>query len=262
MTNNSNVYLHRSLKTGKVFYVGKGNYISNRAYRKDSRSKAWNDISSQGYSVEIVGFNLTTTDALKYEEYLINNPAEDWDLVNFHKTNTYTKIDDLSEHVRYDESSPSFLTWNMDIGRKIKKDTMVGYINKSTGYWCFELQGKSYLNHRVIWTLFNSDPGELCVNHIDTVRVNNHINNLEKITLAENNRKGKAQLGIHPRKNNTSGVNGISIREGDCRVCATLYIDGKRKSKTFCSKKHGIDGGVILCSIWLEEQRYLKGLSK
>jgi hypothetical protein len=47
------VYTHTSLKTGKVFYVGKGQ--RRRAYNVSSRNRHWKSIAeSHGYSVEIV----------------------------------------------------------------------------------------------------------------------------------------------------------------------------------------------------------------
>lgn len=65
------VYVHRTLDTGKIFYVGKGK--ANRAWTEKGRNRHWNNVATKhGFTVEIV-FNLLTEDqAFRLEEEIIS----------------------------------------------------------------------------------------------------------------------------------------------------------------------------------------------
>lgn len=73
------IYLHVSLKTGKVFYVGKG--CGKRAKSKSGRSKEWQDIvGKEGYKITFAYENLSEEQAFFKEietisEYLKNGHA-------------------------------------------------------------------------------------------------------------------------------------------------------------------------------------------
>lgn len=65
------VYIHKSNKTGEVFYVGISD-SDNRAYIKTGRNKLWELISKRhGYTVEIIKRNIRRTEAEKIEIELI-----------------------------------------------------------------------------------------------------------------------------------------------------------------------------------------------
>ncbi|MBI6122061.1 HNH endonuclease [Serratia marcescens] len=115
----------------------------------------------------------------------------------------------LSEFFTYDPSSPSFLRWKINLGRRLKAGDCVGCIS-SYGYWRTKLQGKEIPVHRIIWQLHNGEiPACMQVDHIDGIRVNNHISNLRLASVSENlqNQKRSAK--------NTTGVKGLSWNKAD-----------------------------------------------
>ncbi len=260
MKNNYYIYFHIRSRDNVVFYVGKGNYRTNRAKRKE-RSQRWkNFIGNENYLIQIVPCGSEEL-ALLAERLLINNPHPLWNLVNVAKDNRIKKIPhEIGEYVEYSETSPSCLRWKVDVGYKIKKGGVTGSQNK-LGYWNFEVNGKSYANHRVIYFLHKEDPGSNVINHIDTHPWNNRISNLEAISIAENNRRSKPQLGT-PQRNNKTGVNGVSPRDNGERLSATVYIDGRKINKTYSVVKLGYEKAMEMCKSWLEEQRQLTCLGK
>ena len=76
-------------------------------------------------------------------------------------------------------------------GREIKQS-----IDKK-GYLQCTINNKRISLHRVITKLYYGElPNGYCVNHKDGNKLNNHPNNLEYITLAENT-KHSVKLGLH-----------------------------------------------------------------
>ncbi len=66
------VYQHRRNDTGEIFYIGIGKR-QKRAYAKANRSKRWGAITNKhGYSVEILLENVSRTEAIYSEMYLIS----------------------------------------------------------------------------------------------------------------------------------------------------------------------------------------------
>ena len=66
------LYLHRSVETQEVFYVGIGKSI-NRAYSKHKRSKFWSFYTEKHqYEIEIISDDLTWDEACQREKELIN----------------------------------------------------------------------------------------------------------------------------------------------------------------------------------------------
>lgn len=244
MKNDYYVYLHRRMSDGVVFYVGKGNERSKRAYRK-SRSKAWNETVQKagGYTVEFYQQNLTENEALHIETTLITFPNPEWELVNLFKKCQIKNIPEyVSDYVYYDETSKSCLRWKCDIGLKIKKDTEVGSLNKQ-GYWSFELKSIAYMAHRVIMHLHGLLDENLIVNHIDNNRGNNKIENLEMVTFSENNLKSIHHNNNTVRPNNSSGVNGIheATSRNKYKYAFVEWYDetGYKKGKRFSYLRHG-----------------------
>jgi len=74
-----------------------------------------------------------------------------------------------------------------DKGRvKSRYGKTIGY-NNNEGYKCIKFSGKSYLVHRLVMMAFKGKiPQKLVVNHIDEDKTNNHLDNLEIVTRAQN----------------------------------------------------------------------------
>lgn len=86
------------------------------------------------------------------------------------------------------------------VGEKVGCDSGHGYWHVGVGY-------KHFYRHRVVWEMFNGPiPEGLVINHINGIRGDDRIENLELVTPAVNNSCIKRKnLNI----NNTSGVAGV-----------------------------------------------------
>ena len=97
---------------------------------------------------------------------------------------------ELLDAVVYDPSSPTGLWWR-EGGRGRRPDLQCGSIqHRAEGPRCqVGFNKRMYYNYRVIWALHHGDPGPLVVDHIDRDPLNNRIENLQAITLHENNKR-------------------------------------------------------------------------
>lgn len=112
----------------------------------------------------------------------------------------------IGEYLKYDETSPSCLRWIKKLGYKINIGDVAGRLNNRNYYQtCFD--GKDYKNHRIIFFLHYGYCPD-CIDHINTDRTNNKINNLREATRSDNNCNSKI------RKNNTSGHKNVSLQSG------------------------------------------------
>lgn len=147
------------------------------------------------------------------------------------------------EWVYYDETSPTFLRWKVDRfngygGNRLLKSAgdVAGFIGNE-GYARTSLFRKQYLNHRIIWIMFNGETSvDLEVDHINGNRADNSIENL-RIVSRTINRRNKSI-----RYNNRTGVNGVGVAEKDYGKCYIAYwydLDGKSRSKYFSSLRIG-----------------------
>ena len=69
----------------------------------------------------------------------------------------------------------------------LKKGRILKPYISTSGYYCLSLSGKKHYVHRVIATTFlGKMPNKIEVNHIDSNRLNNRIENLEWVTRTEN----------------------------------------------------------------------------
>lgn len=69
--------------------------------------------------------------------------------------------------------------------------------NSGDGYVHVYFNGRTIRIHRVIYTLANGDiPKDMTIDHIDNVKTNNNINNLQ--LLSHRNNKAKSSSGLSP----------------------------------------------------------------
>lgn len=112
--------------------------------------------------------------------------------------------------------SPSGISWTNCTQRRIAPGSPAGRINQE-GYYNVQLQGKTYLAHRIVWALSrNSDPGPLQVDHIDGNRNNNDPANLRLVTNRANN-QNKTNHSRH----------GIGVKTMGSKFQARIRVKGK-----------------------------------
>lgn len=268
MDNKYYVYLHRNTLTNEVFYVGKGK--EGRAYSKHGRSKAWTSyVGDNDFNVEIVKENLSNIDALLLEEKLISEYAS---LVNSTKTSrTKTDLLNVANLFYYDETSPSFLRWKIEIRSGKDNNRIMAYPGavaggkpNQEGYFVVRYNNSLYKCHRIIWTIFHGEiQDSLFVNHKDCNRQNNNILNLELVTQAENNRKASPFVLGKCRNDNTSGVNGVMLvnrlYKGEVLKYweATFKTASSKPTKSFSINKYGYDEAYRLAYEWRKQMEEL-----
>jgi len=119
------------------------------------------------------------------------------------------------------------LLWKVNRSN-IKKGSIAGSKHKSgkLTYLQVGVNGKQYAIHRIIWKLyFKEDPKHYDIDHKNRKTLDNRINNLRKVSTAENN------TNKNKYKNNTTGYAGIYEENG--RFAATVFYKGKRyRNKT------------------------------
>lgn len=178
------VYIHRRKDNDVCFYIGSGN--DERPFKKTSRNKEWKDIvENTDYYVEYLSTDLSRKDAIKLENWYLENPDISWELSNKAGAaqNTDLIYNEISEYLGYSEQSETYLMWNKANSKRALPGRKVGYKNPD-GYYRVLLNGRKYLAHRLIWVLYNKQnlSSDLIINHIDGDKSNNHPSNLEAVT--------------------------------------------------------------------------------
>lgn len=122
---------------------------------------------------------------------------------------------DWKNLVYYDETSPTFLRWKVELrsgGNKrinVSPNDPAGTISH-IGYGklrsAIRYKRKGYYTHRVIWILHNGFiDNQLVIDHIDGDATNNNISNLRLVSTEVNNRNRLRQA-------NKTGLTGVYLR--------------------------------------------------
>ena len=129
-------------------------------------------------------------------------------------------LDLVNELFRYDKETGDLIR-KVTVGSTGKAGNKAGSL-RVDGYVQTRLNGKGYLNHRIIFLMHN---GYLppCLDHIDTNRSNNRIENLRPATISQNS----YNAGI--RKDNKSGVKGVTWHVGTGKWQVTVRRGGVKK---------------------------------
>ena len=93
------------------------------------------------------------------------------------------------------------------------------------GYLMVSINGKQQRAHRVAWELYYGSPPARCIDHINGIRDDNRIINLRVVSVAENNKNTRK------RKQNTSGVTGVSWESDRSKWLAYIGVNKKRHVK-------------------------------
>ncbi len=109
--------------------------------------------------------------------------------------------------------------------RGIKVGDLAG-CRKSDGYWTVMVGGKHYLRHRLIWKMFYGEPpADKDIDHINEIKGDDRIENLQLLSARENVSKGWAK---HKKSGLPTGVAYVK----NSRVNpykAQVYYNGKKR---------------------------------
>lgn len=152
----------------------------------------------------------------------------------------------LEKVLRYDADT-GLLYWTVFIYRIKKPGDLAGHHN-AAGYITIRFGGVNYLAHRIARYLHTeNDPGVLHVEHIDTNKINNKIENLRLATAAQNSRNKGKKLGT------TSQYKGVAFyaRQGNwlSQICANgktthlgYFTDELEAHRAYCLAAVGMHG--------------------
>jgi hypothetical protein len=260
------VYLHRRKDNNEVFYVGQGTLT--RPYDTSRKNQRWRSVVDLvGYTVEIVKSGISKTDALLLERELIDKYSDQ--IVNrLAASSTIRELDfDIfNERFEVDETSPTGLSWRIDIrsGHKnnfimARKGTPAGTMTVH-GYYTISVGGKVYPAHRIVYLLVHGEvPTNRLIDHIDNNRANNKILNL-RLASPKQNARNKAL-----RNTNETGVNGVFYLPIKDAFVARLgiYVSDTRKnlSAFFACKKYGKEQALQLATAWRKEKEIEYGFN-
>ena len=128
---------------------------------------------------------------------------------------------------------------NGDIEYFYKKKWCKASDKLNKGYKRIHLNGKSYLQHRILYKAFNPDfdiNSKLDIDHINRFRNDNHLENLRAITHQQNNF-------------NRSNVKGYIFYKQNNKWRGHIMLNGKSICKYFDTEEEARD--------WREEQKKL-----
>lgn len=115
------------------------------------------------------------------------------------------------------------LYWKKDMGARAKEGCVAGTLTDK-GYVRIALNGKLYRRSRIVWEMHNgSIPENMQIDHINHIRYDDRIENLRLVTHKENGRNQSK------KRNNTSGVNGVTFHKSTNKWQARIGVDGTSK---------------------------------
>lgn len=127
--------------------------------------------------------------------------------------------EDLLSMIDYNQETGK-MTWLVRRGRQAWPGSDAGTMGVY-GYKQVGIYGKRHMFHRLAWFYITKEWPKNEIDHINGIRDDNRICNLREADRGENNRNCKI------RKDNTTGVKGVSLKRG--KYCARVRINGVRK---------------------------------
>lgn len=130
-----------------------------------------------------------------------------------------------------------------NITNKLVKESKITYTS-------LKINGNSYLYHRILYQLYynlEEIPQGYFIDHIDSDKCNNKIDNLRLATNAQNQYNSKLS------SRNTSGIKGVYVSKDKRRTCysARIIMNKQTIGKKFPYTPEGLE----LAKVWLEETR-------
>ena len=124
---------------------------------------------------------------------------------------------------QYSFNSSEDRFYRLKSGKNARIGVAAGGIVK-TGYRMVRVGDRQYLEHRLVWLLFNGEmpTSGTEIDHINGIRTDNRIENLRLATRAQNNGNRKKTDA------NTSGYKGVSWHSGARKWRATIQTGGRQ----------------------------------
>lgn len=115
------------------------------------------------------------------------------------------------------------LRWKVSFQR-VQAGEVAGGIQRENGYLSVRINKVSYLAHRVVWKWwYGDDPADNCIDHINTNKQDNRIENLRILSRSLNN------LNSNGHSDATSGVVGVSLDSKTNLWEASIKIHDKKR---------------------------------
>lgn len=108
--------------------------------------------------------------------------------------------------------------WNTAFAGKI-----VGYRNDD-GYLKMLANGRTFLCHRVIWSMVHGSWPSTTIDHINGVRDDNRIENLRLATISQNAQNQKNKRPLMP--DGSPGLKGANFQKKSGRWCGRIKANG------------------------------------
>lgn len=149
------------------------------------------------------------------------------------KANPLPPIEELRRLFNYDPET-GVVTRKVSAGRTKKGAVVTSKTNN--GYCRVAINGRHFFLHRVCYAIYHGrDPYPMQCDHVNHDRTDNRICNLRLVTNQEN------QKNASKRKDNTSGISGVSLKKGANKWVAQIRANGKRTYLgTFINKSDAI----------------------
>lgn len=123
----------------------------------------------------------------------------------------------LKKLLDYDPLTGVF-TWKVSKSKSIRIGRIAGFIN-FFGYRMISIDNKQYREHRLAWLYIYGEFPQHGTDHVNHVRNDNRISNLRDVKQSENVRNAEM------RKDNTSGITGVSWDKRDNKWHAQIKVD-------------------------------------
>ena len=134
-----------------------------------------------------------------------------------HKQLTQLTQQRLLEVLSYDESSGRF-TWLQPNSPRVFVGSPAGSLHSGSGYRRLMVDGRKYLEHRLVWLAATGEFPPILIDHINGIKHDNRISNLRLATRKQNNENVKLRI------DNTTGFKGAT-RKPDGRWEAQIQTN-------------------------------------